>query len=167
MIYLDNAATTGKKPLNVIGAVNTALRELSSNPGRGGHDLSVKAAEAVYKTRRQIADMFGASGEDRVIFTPSCTAALNFALKGVLKKGDGLIISSLEHNAVLRPAESLRKMGVEVSVAEVIFSDKEATVRSFERAIKPNTKAIACLHASNVTGEIMPIKEFWFLYCCL
>lgn len=159
MIYLDNAATTGKKPPNVIGAVNTALRELSSNPGRGGHDLSVKAAEAVYKTRRQISDMFGASGEDRVVFTASCTAALNIALKGVLKKGDGLIISSLEHNAVLRPAEALRKMGVEVSVAEVIFSDKEATVRSFERAIKPNTKAIACLHASNVTGEIMPIKE--------
>lgn len=159
MIYLDNAATTGKKPINVINAVNTALRELSSNPGRGGHDLSVKAAEAVYKTRGQIADMFGASGEDRVVFTSSCTAALNFALKGVLKKGDGLIISSLEHNAVLRPAEALRKMGVEVSVAEVIFSDKEATVRSFERAIKPNTKAIACLHASNVTGEIMPIKE--------
>lgn len=159
MIYLDNAATSGKKPPNVIGAVSTALKELSSNPGRGGHDLSVKAAEAVYKTRKQIADMFGASGEDRVVFTPSCTASLNFALKGTLKKGDGLIISSLEHNAVLRPAEALRKTGVEVSVAEVIFSDSEATVRSFERAIKPNTKAIACLYASNVTGEVMPIKQ--------
>lgn len=159
MIYLDNAATTGKKPMMVINAVETALKELSANPGRGGHSPSIKASEAIYKVRKQVADMFGASGEDRVIFTPSCTASLNYAIKGVLNKGDGLVISSMEHNAVLRPADTVRRMGVDVSVAEVIFSDPAATVRSFKRAIKPNTKAVVSTHASNVTGEIMPIAE--------
>lgn len=159
MIYLDNAATTGRKPMSVIKGVNYALERLSANPGRGGHQPSVRASEAIFKTRAKIAGMFGADSEDRVIFTPSCTAALNFAIKGVLSKGDGLIISSMEHNAVTRPAETVRRMGVEVSVAEVIFSDRDATVRSFERAIRPNTKAVVCTHASNVTGEIMPIAR--------
>ena len=159
MIYLDNAATTGKKPLSVIKAVNSSFYKLSANPGRGGHKASLKVAEAIYSVRKKVADFFGASGEERVIFTPSCTAAINFVLKGILRTGDGLIISSLEHNSVTRPAETLRSLGVDVTVAEVIFSDKEATVRSFERAIKPNTKAVLCTHASNVTGEIMPIEQ--------
>lgn len=157
MIYLDNAATTGKKPQSVIAAVGHALSEQSANPGRGGHRAAMRAAEAIYQTRQKIAGMFGASGEDRVIFTPSCTASLNMVIKGVLKKGDGLIISSMEHNSVARPAETAKRMGVEVSVAEVIFSDPEATLRSFARAIRPNTRMILCTHASNVTGEVMPI----------
>ncbi len=159
MIYLDNAATTGKKPAGVLSAVQHALQEYSANPGRGGHHASIAAAEIVYKTRQKLARMFGASGENGVIFTASCTAALNMVLKGVLQKGDGLIISSMEHNSVARPAETMRRMGVDVSVAEVIFSDPEATVRSFERAIKPNTRMILCTHASNVTGEVLPIRE--------
>lgn len=157
MIYLDNAATTGKKPQSVISAVSRALTEQSANPGRGGHRAAMRAAETIYGARQKIARMFGASGEDRVIFTASCTAALNTVIKGVLKKGDGLIISSMEHNSVVRPAETMRRMGVEVSVAEVIFSDPEATLRSFARAIRPNTRMILCTHASNVTGEVMPI----------
>jgi len=157
MIYLDNAATSGKKPMGVIKAVNSALLELSANPGRGGHKASLRASEAIFKVRQKVSSLFGASGEDRVIFTPSCTAAINFALKGLLSRGDGLVISSLEHNSVTRPSETLKKQGVEVTVAEVIFGDKEATLRSFERAIKSNTKAVVCMHASNVTGEIMPI----------
>lgn len=159
MIYFDNAATTGKKPLGVIKAVTNAFYDLSANPGRGGHKASLKAAEAVYGVRKKVAFMFGAKNETNVIFTPSCTAAINYVLKGILKPKDGLIISSLEHNSVTRPAETLRKMGVEVTVSEVIFGDKEATVRSFERAIKSNTKAVLCTHASNVTGEIMPIEQ--------
>ena len=158
MIYFDNAATTGKKPLGVIKAVNSAFYELSANPGRGGHRASLKVAEAVFNVRKKVAALFGAKGEENIIFTPSCTAAINYTLKGILKPNDGLVISSLEHNSVTRPAETLKKSGVEVSVAEVIFGDKEATVRSFERAIKPNTKVVLCTHASNVTGEIMPIE---------
>ena len=161
MVYLDNAATTGKKPLSVIKAVNQSL--YSANAGRGGHKASIKAAEAIFGVRKKVADFFGVSGEEKVIFTPSCTAAINYVLKGILKTNDGLVISSLEHNAVTRPAETLRKMGVDLSVAEVIFSDKEATVRSFERAIKPNTKVVLCTHASNVTGEVMPIEQIGML----
>ena len=159
MIYFDNAATTGKKPLGVIKAVNSSFYELSANPGRGGHKASLKVAEAVFNVRKKAAALFGAKGEETVIFTPSCTAAINYVLKGILKPNDGLVISSLEHNSVTRPAETLRKMGVDVTVAEVIFGDNQATVRSFERAIKPNTKAVLCTHASNVTGEIMPIEK--------
>ncbi|MBO5231749.1 MAG: aminotransferase class V-fold PLP-dependent enzyme [Clostridia bacterium] len=159
MVYLDNAATTGKKPMSVIKAVNSTLLELSANPGRGGHKSSVRASEAIYGVRQKVAKLFGASGEDRVVFTPSCTASINIVLKGILDRGDGIVISSLEHNSVTRPCETLRKSGVEVSVAEVIFGDNDATVRSFERAIKSNTKAVLCTHASNVTGEIMPIAK--------
>ena len=108
MLYLDNAATTGRKPLSVIKAVNWALTEMSANPGRGGHKLSIKASESIFKTRQKVAEMFGASSEERVIFTPSCTASLNIVLKGILGRGDGLIISSLEHNAVTRPVETLK-----------------------------------------------------------
>lgn len=157
MIYLDNAATTGKKPETVIKSVNNALRTLSANPGRGGHTPSVMASEAVYKARQKVAKMFDAD-DDRVIFTPSCTAALNFAIKGVVDKGQGIVVSSLEHNAVTRPTVTVNKMGCPVKVAEVIFGDADATLRSFERSIDKNTAVLVCTHASNVSGEILPIE---------
>ncbi len=157
MIYLDNAATTGKKPNMVIAAVNKALLEGSANPGRSGHLPAMRAAEMIYLARQKVAKMFGATGEEKVIFTPSCTASLNMVIKGVLNSGDGMVISSMEHNSVVRPAFSMQKNGIEISVAEVIFSDPEATLRSFERAIEPHTKLVVCTHASNVTGEILPI----------
>lgn len=160
MIYFDNAATTGKKPQNVIKSVNLALMNLSANPGRAGHSASQSASESVFKVRKKVKDMFGASGEERVIFTPSCTAAINYVLKGNLGYGDKIIISSLEHNAVTRPLESLKKRGVTVLVAEVIFGDSAATIRSFERLVEDNKVKMICLtHASNVIGEIMPIAE--------
>lgn len=158
MIYLDNAATTGKKPEVVIKSVSNALKSLSANPGRGGHTPSIKASEAVYRARQKVAKMFDAN-DDRVIFTPSCTAALNFAIKGSLNSGQGIIISSLEHNAVTRPAVTVNKTGCPVKVAEVIFGDPDATLRSFERAIDKNTAALVCTHASNVSGEILPIEQ--------
>lgn len=159
MIYLDNAATTGKKPPQVIHAVERALQLHSANPGRGGHAASVRAGELVYAARKQVAEFFAAPGEDKVVFTSGCTAALNMALKGNLKKGDHCILSSLEHNAVTRPAYALQKAGVQVEVAEVIFGDGPATLRAFEHLIRPNTRLIACTHSSNVTGEVLPIAE--------
>lgn len=159
MIYFDNAATSGKKPQNVVMAVTKALTELSANPGRGGHTLSLKASEAVYETRCKVAKFFGAKSEDRVIFTPSCTYALNFVIKGVMRRGEHIIISSMEHNAVARPVETIKRMGAEVDVAEIIFGDADATVRSFERLIKKNTRAMVLMHASNVTGEIFPVEK--------
>ncbi len=157
MTYFDNAATSGKKPENVRMAVNRALRELSVNPGRGGYAQSQKAAEEMYKCRKKIKEMFRCDDETQVVFCPSCTAAINYVLKGVLNRGDHLLISSMEHNAVARPTLALKKVGVQVDVAEVIFGDDEATVRSFANKIRPNTKMIFCTHASNVNGQLLPI----------
>lgn len=159
MIYLDNAATTSPKPYEVRAAMGKALQELSANPGRSGHQISQKAAMAVYECRKKAAAMFGAPSEDRVVFTPNCTHAINYVIKGLVSPGDHIITSSLEHNAVMRPLHHLSGQGVDVEVAEVIFDDPEATVRSFERLIRPHTKLVICTHASNVTGHILPITE--------
>ncbi len=159
MIYLDNAATTGKKPESVIRAVGTALRDYSANPGRSGHALSQRTALAVYGARENLGVMFGCDTEN-VIFTANCTQALNTVIKGILKSGDHLIISSYEHNAVARPAYKISKEnGIELDIAPVIVGDTDATYRSFEKLVKKNTRLIVCTHASNVTGEIMPIER--------
>lgn len=159
MIYFDNAATTGTKPPEVINAVSQALREYSVNPGRGGYKRSVDCSERIYQCREKLSEFFGADAPERVIFTPNCTTALNLVIKGICRKGDHVVASSLEHNAVARPLYKLQHTGVEVDFAEVIFGDPEATARSFERLIRPNTRLVVCTHASNVTGEIMPIEE--------
>ncbi len=155
MIYFDNAATSGKKPQSVVNAVGFALQYLSANPGRSGHDLSVRTADEVYKVRSKISDFFGGGGAENVIFTLNCTHSINCVLKGVLRKGDHIVISNLEHNAVMRP---LKKMGVSFSVARV--SDiTDQTVENFKKAIKPNTRLVFTSGASNVTGQIIPIME--------
>ncbi len=155
MIYFDNAATSGKKPLSVIEAVNFALKNLSANPGRSGHDYSLKTADAIYGVRGKIADFFGAEGAERVIFTQNCTHSINCVLKGVLTKGEHLIISNLEHNAVMRP---LKKMGISYSVAQV-EDDVDGTLENIKTSIKPNTRLIFVSGASNVTGQVLPIAE--------
>lgn len=155
MIYFDNAATSGKKPQTVINEVVTALKNLSANPGRSGHDLSIKTADAVYGVRSKISDFFGADGPENVIFTQNCTHSINCVLKGVISKGEHVIVSDLEHNAVMRP---LKKMGVSFSVAKVCENTTE-TIENFNTAIKPNTRLIFVTGASNVTGHILPILE--------
>ena len=158
MIYFDNAATSGVKPKSVINSVNSALKYYSANPGRSGYKTSIDAAIKIYEARTNIADFFGAEAEN-VAFTLNCTHALNCILKGVLKKGDHIIVSDLEHNAVMRPLFKLSKVrGVEYSTAQVSIDD-EITVKNFENLIKSNTKMILCTHASNVTGQILPIKK--------
>lgn len=159
MIYLDNAANSGKKPEPVREAVARALRDFSVNAGRGGYAQSQKAAEEIYLCRKKLKEMFQCEDETQVVFVPSCTFAVNYVLKGVLNRGDHLIISSLEHNAVARPALALKKAGVEIDIAEVIFGDDAATLRAFANKIKPNTKMIFTLHASNVNGHVLPIAE--------
>ncbi len=159
MIYLDNAATTGTKPENVKNAVMMALKELSANPGRGGYFTSRRCSEMIYNCRKKVAEFFGAENETQVVFTPNCTTSLNIVLKGVLKPSDHFIISSYEHNAVTRPAQKLMDLGISCDVAEVQPGDDDACVRAFERLIKRNTRLIVCTHASNVTGEVFPIKE--------
>ena len=155
MIYFDNAATSGQKPQNVVNAVNFALKNLSANPGRSGHDLSAKTANAIYNAREKISNFFGADGAENVIFTLNCTHSINCVLKGVLKKGDHVVISNLEHNAVMRP---LIKMGINFDMAE-ITDDIEQTLNNIKDKIKVNTKLVFMTGASNVTGKILPISE--------
>lgn len=160
LIYLDNAATSGKKPLSVIQANNYALCNYSSNPGRSGHSLSVKTAEEVFKCRGKIKELFNAYSENNVCFTLNCTYAINMVLNGNLKTGDHLIISSLEHNAVYRPAMALRKEnGVEVDIADVDLYDNNKTLENIMKLIKPNTKMIFVTAASNVIGRVLPLKK--------
>ncbi len=160
MIYFDNAATTGHKPHSVVNAVDYALKNLCANPGRSGHAVSQKAAIAVFNARRTTADFFGSKGPETVVFTPNCTASINYVLKGILSRGDHIVISDLEHNAVMRP---IKAMSIDYSMANVSLTDDEETVYNFKRAIKPNTKMIFCTAASNVLGKILPIKEIGML----
>lgn len=160
MIYLDNAATTGIKPKQVVAASLKALNEYNANPGRSGHYKSLKTAEQIYVCRKKIANFFGAQKVESVVFTQNCTMSINMVLKGVLQKGDHIIVSSLEHNALMRPLNVLKNSGdIDYDVAEVFFDDMDATYRSFERLINSNTKMIFCTHASNVTGTVLPIKQ--------
>lgn len=160
MIYLDNAATTYPKPRTVPRAVYLSFRRYGANPGRAGHDLSFSTAEQVYRCRSMLAGMFGAAGPEQVAFTLNCTYALNMALKGLLRRGDHVVTSDLEHNAVMRPLEQLRRDGIiTYSTAHVTVGNAAATLAAFERAIRPNTRLIVCTHVSNVFGVILPVEQ--------
>ncbi len=153
MIYLDNAATTGKKPETVIRAVRSAMTQYCANPGRSGHAISMKAALAVYRVREKAARFFGCEGPEQVVFTASCTHSINYVLKGVLQSGSHVIISDYEHNAVVRPLVALK---ADFDVAKAA-SDDVATVENFRRLIRPDTKMIFVTGASNVFGRRLPI----------
>ena len=156
VIYLDNAATTGRKPAGVIRAVDSALKELSANPGRSGHTASLKAAAAVYSAREKISELFGASGPENVVFTLNCTQSINSVIKGVLRPGDRVLTSSLEHNSVIRP---LVKSGMRYDTAYVSLTDDGFTLREFEKKLLSDTKLVICTGASNVLGKILPIAK--------
>ena len=160
MIYLDNAATSGKKPERVINAVNLALRKYSANPGRSGHKLSLEASQLIFEARSAVKELFGADGEENVVFTLNCTHALNTVIKGVLQVGDHVIISDLEHNAVMRPLERLKRENkIAYDIAEVDMYDDDKTADNFRKLITPKTKLIVCTGASNVIGHILPIDK--------
>ncbi len=159
MVYLDNAATTWPKPYKTAAAVADAIINKGANPGRGSYDMAVKSSELVYNCRSHAAEFFGAKSPEYVIFTPSCTHSINYVLKGTLRKGDHIIISKLEHNAVTRPVTYLSKHGVQFSTARVHENSPKETVNEFRRLIKRNTKMIFCTHASNVFGIKLPIYE--------
>ena len=156
MIYLDNASTTLIKPPSVGRAILDAIQTLG-NTARGAHGYSIDAAGTVYEARERIARLFHCQRADHVVFTANVTQALNTAICGVLSGGDHVISTDLEHNSVLRPLYRLqREQGVEV---DFVPADKRGNIDygDFERLIKPNTKAIVCTHASNLTGNMTDI----------
>ena len=160
--YLDNAATSWPKPESVYKAVDHFMREIGATPGRGGHWQEKESARIADQTRAAIAELFHAPDPDGVVFTMNATQAINMALKGLLESGDHVITSSIEHNAMWRPLKALEQRGVEVTAvpctAEGILNPADV-----ESAIRPNTKLIAVLQASNVLGTILPLDTIGLL----
>lgn len=159
MIYLDNAATSFPKPVEVIRAVSNAFTEYGANPGRSGHDFSLKSAMCVYSARETVNDFFNGYGTQYVSFAQNCTLALNQAIKGIVNKGEHIIISSYEHNSVLRPVHSLCLNGEnEYSVFDVADND-ETTLQNLKACIKENSSLVAVTAVSNVFGVILPVEK--------
>lgn len=158
MINFDNAATTYPKPRSVRDAVSRAMILYGGNAGRGGHELTERTSEMVYSVREAAADFFDAKPENTILCL-NCTHALNTAIQGILEKGDHIIISNLEHNAVYRPVSALVKKGVITCTIVEVSSDDDKTLANIRRAIRPETKAVIFTMASNVTGQITPIRR--------
>ncbi|QHI72280.1 aminotransferase class V-fold PLP-dependent enzyme [Aminipila terrae] len=158
MIYLDNGATSFPKPKAMLESMYKCMAEYCGNPGRSGHYMSMKTGEEVYKTRKSVAKLFNIANPGRIIFTINTTGALNQGIQGLLRAGDHVITTSMEHNSVLRPLKMLETRGVEHTIVKC---DRTGTLnlRDIKAAIKENTCMIICTHASNVTGTIMPIGE--------
>lgn len=159
MIYLDNAATTYPKPASVKNAMQHAMQYYGANPGRAGHSMSIAAAEEIYRCRKAAADFFHAPGPECVAFTLNCTHAVNYVIKGLLKPGDHVVTSCLEHNAVMRPLQKMSLQGIAYTAARVFPNDNDATMSSFRASINEKTRLIICTHASNVWGVRLPVER--------
>lgn len=156
MIYFDNAATTLKKPPQVIQAVMQAMTTMG-NSSRGTHESCMNAAFTVYNTRRKLAELFHCSQADHVVFAANATEALNIAINGAIPARSHVITTDCEHNSVLRPLYRLSKeRGVQLDYVPADKKGRLCTV-DFEKLIRDNTSAIVCTHASNLTGNIMDI----------
>lgn len=157
-VYFDNAATTFPKPLSVYNRAERYTRNYAGNPGRGSHSLSLSAAEEVYSARNAIAELFSSEPE-RVSFTLNATYALNLSIKSIVTEGCHVIISSLEHNSVLRPtASACQKNDATYSIFEVTDDDEE-TIDNLKKLVTENTKAVICTHMSNIIPRILPIRR--------
>lgn len=151
MIYFDNAATGGFKPSKCYDAAINALKNLNANPGRSGHRLSVSASAALYSARKSLAKFFGAPSPERVVFTPSCTYALNAAVFGLYKPGGRVITTVTEHNSVLRPLYELQRLGL-ISLTVVSPESSAVTAADVEKCLSDDV-CLVCVNAvSNVTG---------------
>lgn len=156
MIYLDNAATSFPKPSKVYEEVLNCMKNYCANPGRGSHDMAIKSAMKIMEGRDLLSEIFNIKSPLNIVFTSNATEALNIAIKGILKKGDHVISTVTEHNAVLRPLNSLSRLGIEVTL---ISCDKAGFINpsDIREEIKLNTKAIIVNHASNVLGSVQDI----------
>lgn len=158
IIYFDNAATSWPKPPEVNKTIQKYLKKIGANPGRSGHRLSVEAARVIYDTREKLAQLFNITDPLQIVMTKNATEGLNIAIFGLLKSGDHVITSSMEHNSVMRPLRVMERRGVELTV---IPCDREGLIdpAHVNGAVKKNTRAIFMTHASNVTGTVMPVAD--------
>jgi len=158
-IYLDCAATTRQKPPQVLKAVVQYAAEVGVSHGRGTYEAGIHANELVFGTRQALGKLFHIQRLDRLLYTKNVTEAINTALKGFLKSGDHVVLSSMEHNAVIRPLNKLKaQRGIEYSIVPANNLGR-VNPYDFENALKPNTKLACLVHASNVTGNINQVEE--------
>ena len=158
MIYLDNAATTMKKPPQVGEAILEALQYMG-NSSRGTHAGALGAARSIFATRQKIAAFFNCPRADHVVFTSNITESLNIAIRGLVDPGDHVITTDLEHNSVLRPLYSLEaEKGVQLSFAPVDEKGR-LNYEAMEGLFRDNTKLVVCTNASNLTGTIVDVRR--------
>ena len=158
-IYFDHAATSYPKPEPVYRAVDHNQRHVGANPGRGAYRRALEAEQIIFKTRRYLGDLFNIPDVTRIVFTANVTESLNLALKGLLRPGDHVITSQMEHNAMWRPLKVLeRERGISVSVLPCT-AGRSFELADLEKQIRPATRLVAICHASNVTGTLMPVGE--------
>src|SRR3989338_4709518 len=158
MIYLDNAATSYPKPESVYKRIDHILRSIGGNPGRSGHSMALDAGRVIFEARESAARLFNVKDASRIAFTKNATEAINVAFKGILKPGDNVVTTSIEHNAVVRPLKRLERDGVKVIRVK---ADKDGLIspQDVEKAITKHTKLISVVHASNVFGTVLPVTE--------
>ena len=158
-VYLDNSSTSFPKPKVVADSIYNYLVNIGGNPGRANHSNALESNRYLYMAREEIASFFNYDKIENVIFTNNITSSLNILINGILKSGDHVITSSMEHNSVIRPLYNLKQtLNIELDIVNA-NSNGIINVDNIQKAIKPNTKLIVITHASNVTGSIQPIKE--------
>ena len=160
MIYFNNAATSWPKPESVYQAVDTFFRNSGMNPGRSGSGKSMDTARMVFAAREEVADFFGVNDSAHLVFNSGATEALNSVIKGVLKRGDHVITSKMEHNSVLRPLERLKgEQKIEVDYIDIDPESAEVNYQGIINAVRDNTRLIVISHASNVLGTVNDLKK--------
>lgn len=156
MIYMDNAATTMRKPKEVIEAVVTAMGSMG-NAGRGANEASLSASRIIYDTREKLCRLFHGESPKQIVFTANSTESLNIAIKGLLEPGDHVVTTMLEHNSVLRPLYEMQEKGVRLTIVK---SNEKGMLdrKDLEAAVTPGTKMVICTNGSNLTGNYIPLK---------
>ncbi|PYI52391.1 aminotransferase class V-fold PLP-dependent enzyme [Paenibacillus flagellatus] len=157
--YFDNAASSWPKPPQVLDAMTESIREAAANPGRGSHQMAVKASRILFEARHEVARLIGVKNPNDISFALNTTMALNQAIKGFVREGDHVICTNVEHNSVRRPLEYLKQVkGVHVTYIE---ADAEGNIelKNVEGAIQANTTLIVANHSSNLLGTILPVAD--------
>ena len=158
-IYFDCAATTRQKPPQVLKAVTQYATEVGVSHGRGTYEAGIHANELIFETRQALGKIFHVQRLDRILYMKNVTEAINTALKGFLKSGDHVVLSSMEHNAVIRPLNKIKaERGIDCTIVPA-NSLGRLNPYDFEKALKPNTKLVCLVHASNVIGNLNPVEE--------
>ena len=158
MIYLDNAATTYKKPESVINAIVDTMKNHGANPGRSGHKIAMSAGRILYNARESISELIGAGSTMEIVLTKNATESLNLGIKGLLRENDHVISTSMEHNSVVRPIMALEKRGIEHTFVDCDI-EGNLNLENLKKAIRKDTKMIVMTHGSNVSGTIMDIER--------